>query len=340
MVECIFTIDYEIYGDGRGSLKDLIYQPARRLKALFDQLGAKLVVFVEAAELEKIETFGTDPAIDDVKQQIREFRLDGHEIALHIHPQWCNARYQDGAWKLDYNEYSLGPLSEQRIDAIVGQSIAYLQNVLRASDFIPRSFRAGNWLLQPSAKIARVLSRHGIKIDSSVYKGGRQRKHKLDYRPALANGYYWKFSDDVNVADTTGPLLEVPVYTTMVPFWKMANRKRIGLQYKAASGGQCLQTRLNRVLDLMRFHQPMKFDFCRMTLTELVSTIKTANRADPGLYKPIVAIGHTKDLEDFDTIKAFLSYLEQKSIKITTFEAMDPKYNLANTANDLLISAS
>src|SRR6476646_8210316 len=106
MVECILTVDYEIYGDGHGSLKDLVYEPARRLKSLFDEAGAKLVIFVEAAELEKIDALGCDPAINDVKRQIREFHRDGHEIALHIHPQWCNARYQDGAWKLDYDEYS------------------------------------------------------------------------------------------------------------------------------------------------------------------------------------------------------------------------------------------
>ncbi len=279
MIECIFTIDYEIYGNGEGSLKELVFEPAKRLKTIFDEAGAKLVVFVEAAELEKIDACGTDAAIDDVKQQIREFHQDGHEIALHIHPQWCNARYQDGAWKLDYDEYSLGRLSEQRIDAIVSQSIAYLRSVLGDSDFTPLSFRAGNWLLQPTEKIARVLARHGIKIDSSVYKGGRQHKHGLDYRRAAANGCFWNFSDDVNVADPNGPLLEIPVHTRMVPFWKMATSKRIGLQYKAATGTQPARDRFDRLLDLARFRHPLKFDFCRMTLTELVSTIETARRA-------------------------------------------------------------
>src|SRR5437868_9842034 len=232
MLECIFTLDYEIYGDGHGSLRELVYEPAKRLKEVFEDAGAKLVVFVEVAELEKIDEVRTDSAIDDVKAQIREFHRDGHEIALHIHPQWYNASYQDGTWKLDYSEYNLCTLAEDRIDSIVARSIRFLREVLDDADFIPVSFRAGNWLFQPTAVISGVLSRHGIKIDSSVYKGGRQRQHELDYRAAIANGYYWNFSADVNVSELTGPLLEIPVYTRMVPFWKMATAKRIGLQSK------------------------------------------------------------------------------------------------------------
>jgi peptidoglycan/xylan/chitin deacetylase (PgdA/CDA1 family) len=337
MVECVFTIDYEIYGDGRGSLKELVYEPARRLKAMFDQAGAKLVVFVEAAELEKIDEFRTDPAIDDVKQQIRSFYEDGHEIALHIHPQWYNARYEDGVWNLDYDEYSLGLLSEQRIDAIVGRAIAYLRGVLDDSDFTPLSFRAGNWLFQPTAKIARVLARHGVKIDSSVFKGGRQRKHGLDYRRAGRNGYYWNFSDDVNVADPGGPLLEIPVYTRMVPFWKMVTGKRLGLQAKAHSGGKPMRDRFERLLDLARFRHPLKFDFCRMTLSELEETIEMASHADqaePHARRPIVAIGHTKDLEDFETIHAFLSYLQRKSIGVTMFQEMKSGHQLNKVASE------
>jgi hypothetical protein len=341
MLECIFTIDYEIYGDGHGSLRDLVYEPARRLKSLFEKAGAKLVVFVEAAEFEKVDEFRTDPAIDDVKEQIREFRRDGHEIALHIHPQWCNARYEAGAWKLDYEEYSLGRLSEERIDIIVSQSIAWLRAVLGDPEFIPISFRAGNWLLQPTEKIARVLIRHGIKIDSSVYKGGRQRRHGLDYRPALGNGYYWNFTDDVNMPDPGGALLEIPVYTRRVPFWKMITSKRFGLQAKARSGNKSWREKIGRLLDLARFNHPLKFDFCRMTLPELAGTMETVIHSTPtDQHRPIVAIGHTKDLEDFEAIQAFLSFLRQQSIGTTTFREMLAEWNPVSSVSETLISAS
>ena len=343
MLECAFTIDYEIYGNGDGSLKEQVLEPARQLKTIFDRAGAKFVVFVEAAEFERIETERTDPAISEVKDQIREFYQEGFEIALHLHPQWCNARYEDNRWNLDYTEYNLCTLPEQRITEIVGHSIAYLRKVVDVPDFTPLSFRAGNWLFQPTAAAARVLAKHGIKVDSSVFKGGRQHKHNLDYRPAINNGDYWRFGDDVTIPDPAGSLLEIPIYTRMVPFWQMITAKRVGLQRKANAGAATAKSRFNRVLDLLRFRQPLKFDFCRMTLDELVVMMNKLIKEDqrnPEQLKPLVAIGHTKDLQDFDTVEAFLSYLRQKSIRITTLEVMERYFNLGNAVNKSFASTS
>ena len=45
MIECIFTIDYEIYGNGEGTLGALVLEPTQHLKKIFDQVGTKLVFF-------------------------------------------------------------------------------------------------------------------------------------------------------------------------------------------------------------------------------------------------------------------------------------------------------
>jgi hypothetical protein len=328
MIECIFTLDYEIYGNGEGSLQDLVYEPARKLKALFDQAGAKLVVFVEAAELETIASCRADTAIQEVEGQILELFNQGHEIALHLHPQWVNARYRNGRWELDYSEYNLCTVPPQRIAEIADRSIGYLRKVLEAPDYMPLSFRAGNWLFQPTREAARALSVKGIKIDSSVFKGGVQHQHHLDYRRAAANGYYWKFQDDVNISDNQGEMLEIPIYARMVPFWKMATAKRIGLQQKSNSGRPTARERVYRFLDRARFRQPLKFDFCRMTLEELifmVDQIIDEDKTSPATFKPIVAIGHTKELVDFKTVESFLSCLQKKGIAITTFREVYPK---------------
>ena len=331
MIECIFTIDYEIYGNGEGSLKELVYEPTRKLKGILDQAGAKIVVFVEAAELEKIEASGTDSAINEVKHQVQELHRQGHEIALHLHPQWCNARYHQGKWELDYNEYNLCILPKERIAEIVNRSITYLRTVLAASDFTPLSFRAGNWLFQPTRTAANVLAEHGIKIDSSVFKGGLQHQHKLDYRRAAKNGNFWKFHEDVNTPDPNGALLEIPIYTRIVPFWKMATMKRVGLQQKSSSGVRTARQMMYRLLDMARLWHPLKFDFCRMTINELtrmVDRVIKEDQQDPTTFKPLVAIGHTKDLVDFETVESFLVYLENKGIKISTFMDVYHKCNL------------
>jgi hypothetical protein len=323
MIECIFTIDYEIYGNGEGSLRELVYEPAKRLMAPFQKWNARFVAFIEVAELEMIEAKRTDPAIDLIKHQIRDFYSEGFELALHLHPQWYNARRENRGWILDYSEYNLCTLPQHRIVQIVDRSLSYFRELLGAYDFTPLSFRAGNWLLQPTKTVATVLAERGIKVDSSVFKGGLQQQHKLDYRRAAKNGYFWKFQDDVNSPDSKGALLELPIHTRMVPIWKMFTAKRIGLQQKGSSAVQNGKQRLIRLVDFFRFRYPLKFDFCRMTLDELkemVDTVIREDQEDPTSFRPIVAIGHTKDLVDFETVESFLALLKKKGIAISIFE--------------------
>lgn len=321
MIECIFTLDYEIYGNGEGALRELVLEPARDLYEVFQKAGVPLVLFTEVAELQKIEDSGTDPAVQAVKQQIRQFHQAGHEIALHLHPQWCNARYVEQKWILDYSEYNLCMLAPERIAVIVDNGIAYLGEVLDDPGFTPFSFRAGNWLFQPTASAAQIIAARGIKVDSSVFKGGLQYLHKLDYRPALGNGYFWKFSRDVNRFDPAGPLLEIPIHTHMTPSWRLLTGKRLALQQKGGGGDRSLRQKIYRIADRMRLKQPLKLDFCRMTINEMKAMMERVIHEDhqnPALYRPIVAIGHTKDLIDLETVARFIDYLRGQAITVTT----------------------
>jgi hypothetical protein len=324
MLDFIFTIDYEIYGNGQGSLKELVLDPMARLMEIFQKHNKRLVVFAEAAELEMIERFETDPALESVNKQLKQLFKDGFEIGLHLHPQWYNAKYVNGEWELDYSEYNLCILSKERIIQIIDQSINYFQRILSDTGYIPVSFRAGNWLFQPTKLIADVLSIKGIKIDSSVFKGGRQHQHQLDYRRSLKNGYFWEFNNEVNVPVPNGAMFEIPIHTQMVPFWKMLTGKRVGIQHKGASSSIKKTKRdLSRYLDFLRFRYPLKLDFCKMTLDEMISMMEKIFKNhdhNPTSYWPVVSIGHTKDLMDFETVDKFLSYLEEKGIAVTTFK--------------------
>ena len=328
MLRVVFTLDYELYGNGSGRLRELVYEPGERLREVFHRWNARFVNFVEVAEFQKIEQRGTDDAISLVTRQIRELYEEGFEVGIHLHPQWFNATYSNGGWVLDYSEYNLCTLPQPRIAAIVDQALEYLRGVLAQPQFTPLSFRAGNWLFQPTAAAAGVLAAKGFKLDSSVFKGGLQHKHALDYRPALRNGYYWPFSHNVNRADPAGPWIEIPVYAEMVPFWRMLTGKRVGLQTRGGTSTQ--QTaghRLQRLRDYLRPRYPLKLDFCRMTLAEMtrmMDRLALEDRQEPGALRPIVAIGHTKDLIDIDAVSDFLGYLRDHEIPVSTFEDIYP----------------
>jgi len=322
MIECIFTLDYEIYGNGKGSLKKLVYEPAEKMKAIFEKWNSNFVTFIEAAELEIIEASKTDEGIDLVKDQIREFYRKGYELGLHLHPQWYNARYENEIWQLDNGEYNLCSLSGVRIAQIIDRSIKYLRKLVRIADFTPFSFRAGNWLFQPARTVAKILAEQGFIVDSSVFKGGLQRQHKLDYRRALKNAYWWPFMDDATKPDLQGRLIEFPVYTRMVPIWELLTAKRIGIQLKGPNKTRAGKEWLFHHLYFMKLRYPQKFDFCRMTINQLTHTLDEEIKKDlkhPGLFRPIVAIGHTKDLIDFKAVESLLCYLRRKGIGVTNF---------------------
>ena len=339
MIQCVFTVDYEIYGNGTGSLRELVYEPAERLREIFRKRNARFVVFVETAELEMIETTGTDSDIDLVKNQIRQLYVEGFELGLHIHPWWYNARYKNGKWLLDQAEYDFCSLPPERIAEMIDRSTSYFRRILAIRDFVPFSHRAGHLLFQDTRIAAKILAERGTKVDSSVYKGGVWYQYNLNYRPALKNGYYWRFSDSANIPDARGVMLELPIYTKMAPVWKMFTAKKASLQRKASlaariDGKTSVHERVSFVartgrkmlrcfVDYLHLRYPLKLDFCAMTAKEMkdvVDRVIKEEQKDPKSLKPLVSIGHTKDLVDFEAVEALLSHLEQNGITISTFE--------------------
>ena len=73
----------------------------------------------------------------------------------------------------------------------------------------------------------------------------------------------------------------------------------------------------------------MNYDFCRMTANQTYRYGGRINqrrqaKQSPALFRPIVAIGHTKDLVDTDADESFLSYLEREGISVSIFEEEYP----------------
>ena len=57
----------------------------------------------------------------------------------------------------------------------------------------------------------------------------------------------------------------------------------------------------------------------------MVEGVIQEDREEPAQYRPLVAIGHTKDLSDPGTVDAFLSFLRTNDISISTFETALPR---------------
>lgn len=321
MINAIFTLDYEIFGNGQGSLKELVYEPTKNLIELFNEFNCKFVNFVEVAELIKIKENKSDPYISNIENQIQEMYNNGYEIGLHIHPQWFNAKFKNNTWDLDFNEENLCNLRIEKIDKYIKTSINYLKQIL-GEKYQPVSFRAGGWMIQPTTNISPILSNNGIKIDTSVFKGGLSHYYGIDFRKSINNLYYWKFLNDVNKEDQMGKLMEIPIYTKMVFPWKMISKKRVS-HLKLGSQNNNISKKLFKILDKIRIKYPMKLDFTKMTFIEfksMLDLILSEDKNNPQILKPIILIGHSKNPNNFPEIKKMLIYIQNKNIKVSTFE--------------------
>jgi hypothetical protein len=50
----------------------------------------------------------------------------------------------------------------------------------------------------------------------------------------------------------------------------------------------------------------------------MMNTVLREDEEDGASYRPIIAIGHSKDLVDFKTVESFLSYLKKNNISVST----------------------
>ena len=60
MIGLALTLDYEVYGDGEGSLNELAVRPTAKFLEICDGFNAKTTLFVDAAEIlamKKIKVF-------------------------------------------------------------------------------------------------------------------------------------------------------------------------------------------------------------------------------------------------------------------------------------------
>src|ERR1051326_5251194 len=97
--------DWELSGNGSGDIRQLQFEPMRRLSSIYNRLGIRGSF---NAEVMQQITFRQHQAPDNELKRladewdeiVRETFRQGHDIQLHVHPQWDNAEYQNGRWKL------------------------------------------------------------------------------------------------------------------------------------------------------------------------------------------------------------------------------------------------
>jgi hypothetical protein len=326
MFHLIITCDYELPAGGKGDVRRHMIEPTMKLFRVCEQHGAKLTIMAEVGELwafEKAENAGFKKHIGYdsahlIRQQLREAVQRGHDVQLHLHPQWIHARWRETAWELDYKHYKLTDFEDDQMLALLRRGKEYLETMLRpyCGDYECVGIRAGHWNTQPSHRYLTALRNAGIRSDTSVFKWGYRcdGAADFDYRNAFSNVLAWYARmDDINRASPQPTILEVPIATESVRYLRMLTPRRLWLgmrflredveTYRAINEVKGMQTRPQRLaLRLGQLFQryPRKLDFCKLTAREISSCldalIKQCRNHHDRLPTPLVMIGHSKEI--------------------------------------------
>jgi len=246
LTDVILSFDYELFfGPRSGTVENCLLSPTRALAEVLGRHGVPATFFVDAGFLVALDRDAPrDPEVARqraaVREQLRVLAAEGHDLQLHIHPHWEDSRWDGARWVMDTRRFRLPDFGATEIDRIVG---AYADAIASVASRKPRAYRAGGFCAQPFGKLAPALARQGIRIDSSVYPGGRSisATHAYDYRSAPRSGL-WRFSDDPARPDPAGAFVEVPIASrTLGPLfnWKLAVKRLGGSpDHKAFGDGQ------------------------------------------------------------------------------------------------------
>lgn len=340
MLKVLFTLDYEIHGNGEGCPRKLMLEPTWRMLELFEQYGAKLTILADVAEILKFkeyqERFGRDDyCYGAIAQQLREALRRGHDVQLHLHSSYFNARYEAGRWVQDWSEYNFAGLSLERLREIIRIGKEFLEKLLRPirADYSCHVFRAANWSVSPSANVVRALVENGFTIDTSVFKHGqRQGLVQFDYTNAWSALVPWRAAEaDICACSEQGELMEFPIYSEARWLGAFLTPQRVyracvsrlhrfshdnGPYVRGPGRPAPRPPQPRRGHPLFRRHA-WKADFNQCSGHQLVRALDRAELQYGGreAVLPFVLIGHSKLFTRFNawSLRPFLAYVARRS---------------------------
>src|SRR5437763_15775268 len=99
------THDWELRGDGSGNIEQIQFAPLRRLLDIYKKLGVRTTFFPDV--MQQVRFRSLEKTHNELRrhaeswdEHARAAYADGHDIQLHLHSQWSEARYENGRWQL------------------------------------------------------------------------------------------------------------------------------------------------------------------------------------------------------------------------------------------------
>lgn len=323
------TVDHEIFGNGTGDVRQHMTEPTERMAAACEKHGMPLTLFFEVEEFLAFErereklvaVLGYDPAAE-VRAQAVDLARRGHDLQLHVHPEWVGSAFENGTWKLNADNRTVHSLFASQ-----SETTEYIRSRKAAVDALwagagsarrVTAFRAGAFCVQPGERLLPALAANGILIDSSLVKGlTRDDEHvHLNFRSAPAVRRHWRVATDVAIEDANGAVLEIPIYSLMGRRIQQMTPRRLLAKFSRSVPKEKQREMVNQLnmgrspASVARFLArpfPIKLDFHNMSAKQMLRWIRNAPPAPTGDMDVIVLIGHSKEHRDHANFETFLA---------------------------------
>lgn len=341
MKSLILTLDYELYGNGSGNIYTHIIEPTERILSLAAQYNAKITFFVEVVEFWRIEeewlkgnTMGYEHnPIEDIRKQLQKAHLQGHDIQLHIHPQWSDAEYTDGAWKVNLGDWRLGGYGKEGRYSLLNllkEGKKTLEEWITPinKEYKCTALRAGGYNIQPSQEIVKAMKEVGLKIDSSIYPGGKETGtlSNYDYSNIAKEKEFWQAGNELEKEGENG-IYELPIVAFPIPRWKkfasierikslLKNRKsaKDSFEAKTSSGDGKKSSKLDKIKYF--FEQEWQtWDYCLFSSSLHNEFLKEIEKLH--CRKVFTLVGHPKGYMGGSGFKHILNKTKDKYSFIT-----------------------
>ena len=260
-MKIIMTLDYELFlGYKTGSVESCLIQPMNKILLTVDSTNVKFTLFVDGAYIYMLNNLRHENEClqndyDKVCQHLHELHKAGHDIQLHIHPQWYFSKYNGKEWNLDSTHYKLCDVDEKQMEEYFVESKELLERIVGKKTI---AFRAGGFSAQPTELLNKLFDASGVKVDSSVCPGTSYDSNcqKYDYIDVSSKDLY-NFSNNICKEDVLGKYIELPISMISVSpvfHWKLALTKMavklgVGKQYLRMGDGSSVKTTGSSIIE-------------------------------------------------------------------------------------------
>ncbi len=340
-----FVDDWELSGNGAGDIAELQFRPMRELIKIYNAHGISGSFNAEVMQQLTFRKFQVahpelKPLADEWDRTVSEALRQGHDVQLHIHPQWSKAAYDDGQWLLS-GDWSILNYKPEDAFQMMLDGKQYLEDLLRSvvSTYEAVSFRSGSWCIAPSPHMLGLLVKLGTVFDMSIVGGVRYetKNIQLDYSDCEEDflPYYPVMTDARKVSDKPEPIICIPtnhfhgsrrqvLKHHLTKAWGSVRQKlaptpsapidvrsveTYGQEWAQKSHASPITRLYEKGLVPYLKGKHLISDIAQLDyslLTEMLASIRRRARASGLRNVPVILENHTKDVRDFSHIERFV----------------------------------